>query len=323
MPFIQPSRSDVHVDGPLTNISVAFMQDQNNFVADRVFPNIPVSHQSDVYYTYPKGEFNRDDMEVRAPGTESAGANYQLATDTYSAPVRALHKDVADQVRANADDPLSPDREATEFLTTKALINREANWAAEYFSAGVWDTDVTSGLNWDDGANSDPIADVRTGVRTILQNTGFVANTLVLGRQVFDILADHPDIIGRLDRGQTSGPARSTLEAMAALFELEQVLVMNAIQNTAAKGQTDSHSFIGNSVDALLCYSAPNPGLMVPSAGYTFSWTGFLGASQNGMRMKRFRLDAIESDRIEIDQAYDQKLVSSELGYFFDDVTAS
>lgn len=321
MPFIEPSRSDVHVDGPLGNVSVAFMQSQDAFVADKVFPNIPVSHQSDVYYTYPKGEFNRDDMELRAPGTESAGANYRLGTDTYSAPVRALHKDIADQVRANADSPLSPDREATEFLTQKALINREVNFATNYFTAGVWDTDVNSGLAWD--AAGTPIEDIRTGVRTVLQNTGFKPNTLCLGKQAWDILVDNADLVGRLDRGQTSGPAKVLKESMAALFELDQIVVMEAVQNTANKGATDSHAFIGTGLDALLVYSAPSPGLMVPSGGYTFSWTGFLGASQNGMRMKRFRMDHLESDRIEIDQAYDQKVVASELGYFFDDVTAA
>ena len=124
MPFIQPSRSDVHIDGPLTNISVAFMQNADNFVASRVFPNIPVSNQSDAYFTFPRGSFNRDDMEVRAPGSESAGANYELSTDTYSAPVRALHKDIADQVRANTDNPLSPDREATE---TRLMRSRPRN----------------------------------------------------------------------------------------------------------------------------------------------------------------------------------------------------
>jgi hypothetical protein len=322
MPFIEPSRSDVHVDGPLTNISTAFLQSQDAFVADKVFPNIPVSHQSDVYYTYPKGEFNRDDMELRAPGTESAGANYRLGTDTYSAPVRALHKDIADQVRANSDSPLSPDREATEFLTQKALINREVNFAATFFIPGTWDTTINAGLGWD--ASGTPIADIRTGVRTVLQNTGFKPNTLCLGKEAWDILVDNADIVGRIDAGQTpGGPAQVLKATMAALFELDQIVVMEAIQNTAGKGLTDSHSFIGTGLDALLCYSAPSPGLMVPSAGYTFSWTGFLGASQNGMRMKRFRMDHLESDRVEIDQAYDQKQVASELGYFFDDVTAA
>jgi hypothetical protein len=37
-----PSIGDVHVNVPLTNISVAYIQDEGAFVADRVFANIPV-----------------------------------------------------------------------------------------------------------------------------------------------------------------------------------------------------------------------------------------------------------------------------------------
>lgn len=321
MPFIQPSRSDVHVDGPLTQISIAFTQNADSFVSGRVFPNIPVSHQSDTYYTYPKGEFLRDDMEFRAPGTESAGANYRLGTGSYSAPVRALHKDIADQVRANSDSVLSPDREATEFLTSKALLNREINWASKFFAPGIWGTDVTTGLDWD--GTGTPIEDIRAGVTLVLSRTGYKPNTLVLGRGAWDILVDHPDLVGRIDRGQTSGTALVLRQTLAAILELDNVFVMEAVRNTAQKGLADSIGFIGTSLDALLCYSAPSPGLMVPSAGYTFSWNGYMGASAAGMRMKRFRMEHLESDRIEIDSAYDQKVIAPELGYFFDDVTAA
>ena len=58
MPFILPSRGDVHVNRPLTNISIAFLQTQEAFVADRVFPNIPVTKQSDLFFTIDRGEFN-------------------------------------------------------------------------------------------------------------------------------------------------------------------------------------------------------------------------------------------------------------------------
>lgn len=122
MPYVQPTRGDVHVDRPLTNISVAFMQGAENFIADRVFPVIPVAKQSDRYFTYDRGMFNRDEMQLRAPGSESAGASYTLSTDSYNADVWALHKDVADQVRANADTPLQLDREATEFLDRKSVV---------------------------------------------------------------------------------------------------------------------------------------------------------------------------------------------------------
>ena len=97
----QPTKGDVHVNKPLTNISIAYMQQATNFVADTVFPNIPVAMQSDRYYTYDRGYFNRDEMQERAPGTESAGSGYEVDnTPTYYAKVYAFHHDVPDQVRS-------------------------------------------------------------------------------------------------------------------------------------------------------------------------------------------------------------------------------
>ncbi len=336
MPTTEPSRSDVHVNRPLTNISIAFLQSAEDFVASRVFPNIPVNKKSDVFFTYDRGEFNRDEMEERAPGTESAGSGYKISTDTYLARTRAYHKDVADEVRANADNPINLDREATEYVTLKGLLNREVNWASAFFTAGdpgdTWTFDVDGAASrsaafdpesaanndvvfWDDAAST-PIEDVRLLKRFVQESTGFRPNSLTLGRPVFDALIDHPDIVGRLDRGQTTGTAMVNKDALAALFEIDEILVMEAIQNTAKEGQTAVHSFIGGK-NALLSYRPQTPGIMTPSAGYTFSWTGRVGSGNDGMRIKRFRLDKIESDRIEIDMSYDQKKIAADLGAFF------
>jgi hypothetical protein len=328
---MNPVPGDVHVNTPLTNISIAYLQDASNFVASRVFPNIPVTKQSDRYYTYDRGEFNRDEAEERAPGAESAGGSYTLDnTPTYFSKVYAFHKDIPDQVRANADAVLSPDREATEYVTHKALIKREKLWASNYFATSVWTTDITgvaSGpstgevLQWND-ADSTPIENIRTGKRTVLESTGFEPNTLVLGKAVYDTLVDHPDIVDRIKYGQTAGqPAMAGVEALMKLFEIERIFVMKAIENTAAKGATNVHSFIGGK-KALLCYSAPRPGIMTPTAGYTFSWVGFLGAGSEGNRIKRFRLERIESDRVEIQMAFDLKKVAADLGYFFTSIVA-
>ena len=46
----QPTVSQVHVNRPLTNISVAFAQAATSFAAERVFPRIPVAKQSDRYF---------------------------------------------------------------------------------------------------------------------------------------------------------------------------------------------------------------------------------------------------------------------------------
>lgn len=327
-----PTPGDVHVNTPLTNISVAMIQDMGNFVADKVFPNIPVTKQSDRYYTYDRGFFNRDEMTVRAPGTESAGTHYSVdSTPTYFSPVYAIHHDIDDQRRANADSPLEPDREATLIVTLKGMIRREKLWATKYFAGGIWTSDVdgvASGENrsttfrqWNDAA-SQPIEDVRLAKTVVLQRTGMEPNTLVIGQQVLDALCDHPDIVDRVKYGNTpGGPADIDVADLQRLFKVERVLVMKSVENTAAEGASNSHAFIGGK-KALLCYAARSPGLMVPTAGYTFSWTGYLGAQSLGQRISRFRMEHLKSDRVEMEMAFDQKLVAADLGYFWDSIVA-
>lgn len=328
----QPTLSDVHVNVPLTNLSLMYAQERSAFVADRVFPIIPVQFKSDVYYKYSRADFNRNLMAKRAPGAESQGAGYRLDnTGSYNCDVWALHKDIPDQVRANSDTVLQPDTEATRFLTNQAMIAREINWANTFFTTSVWTTQwtgVASGpstnqfLQWND-PSSTPIVDVRNVKRTVqLTGGGFRPNKLVLGRPVFDALCDHPDFIDRLKYGQTAPqPARVTLDAMAALFELDEVLVMDSVQNTAGENPAsfnsdETNAFIGNKA-ALLVYTPSAPGIQTPGCGYTFAWTGFFGATAQGTRIKSFYMPWLESTRVEIDEAYAMSVVSADLGGFF------
>ena len=118
---------------------MAFFQRAEHFIADRVFPNIPVPKQSDRYYVYDRHFFNRDEMRKRAPGTESAGSGYEVDnTPNYFADLWAYHKDIHDDIRGNSDSVLQPDREATEFCTHKALIKREKQWSSTFMAGTIW-----------------------------------------------------------------------------------------------------------------------------------------------------------------------------------------
>jgi len=320
---MKPTPSDVHVNQPLTNISIAYLQSQMRFVADRIFPVIPVEKQSDRYYTYDRGDWNRNEMQERAPSTESAGSGYRLDnTPTYYCREYALHRDIPDQVIANADSVLNPLRESAEFLTMKALIHREKIFAANFFTTGKWTTDVTgvasapsSGqfLQWND-ASADPIKGIRTASTTILESTGIAPNVLVLGKRVYDALLDNPAVIDRIKYGQTAGgPALVNPNLLAQLFEVDRVEIMAGIENTAAEGATNAHSFIAGK-GALLCYAAPSPGLMTPSAGYTFAWSRM---GNVGQVVREFRMDELKATRLEIETNFDQKLISADLGYYF------
>lgn len=323
-----PTPGDVHVNRPLTNISIAFLQRADSFVADQVFPNIPVDKQSDLYFVYDRGMFNRDQMQKRAPGSEAKKIDYNVdaPSNSYFADVWALAHDIPDQRRANADEPLQPDREAVELLSHQAMIKREVTWAATFFASGsAWTRKVTGvasapsasqTIKWD-LAGSSPVEDVEKEKALIAESTGFEPNVLVLSRHVWRILRNHPDIVDRIKYGQTApGSAVVSLATVAQVFELDQILVSRAIQNTAAEGIANVHSFIAGK-NALLAYSSRTPGIMTPSAGYTFSWRGLLGAGPAGQRLKRFRMEWLEADRVEMEMAYAQKMVSADLGTLF------
>jgi len=321
-----PTLGDVHVNRPLTSISIAMIQSETNFVAPDVFPIVPVQKRTDSYWSYDSAYWNSDEADERAPGTESRGNGYAVdASNTYACRVYAFHKDVDDQTRANADDPLNLDSEATRYTTLKCLIKREGLFAAAYMAQSIWTRDyagvsATPGANqvlqWND-ENSTPIQDVWAAKASILELTGFEPNVLCMGYHVYSALVNHPDFVDRVKYGQTSGVAMIDTSEIAQLFKVSKVVIMRAIKNSAKEGATASTAFIGGGKSALLAYAPPSPGLMTPSGGYIFSWTGYLGAGAFGNRMKRFRKEDIESDRIECQMAFDMKKIAADLGAFW------
>ena len=94
----QPTFQQVHVQAALTQIATAYLQDARYYVADQVFPLVPVEHQADKYFRFSKDDFFRDQAQERADAAESAGGGFNLDTASYSANVWAFHKDLGAQV---------------------------------------------------------------------------------------------------------------------------------------------------------------------------------------------------------------------------------
>lgn len=324
-----PTMQNAHIDRALTNISVAYLQDASAFIADKVFPIVPVKRQSDVFYIYNKGDFMRDEAQVRGAGTESAGGDYGVeASDPYYCRKHAFHKDVTAEERANYDDPLDADTDATDFVSQKMLIRREMEWASKFFAAGVWGTEIEGKaaspsvgqtLQWDQ-ATSNPIKDITDAGVAMASETGYKPNTLVLSPYAFNALKNHEDILDRIKYTQRG---IVTADLLATLFEVDKVLVAWSVVNSAVKGAADSVDFIMGK-HALLCYAAPSPSLRRPSAGYIFAWSGLEGSGAYGNRIVRLPMDmlGLGTERIEGEIAFDVKKVCADLGVFFKDIVA-
>jgi len=319
----------LHVDRYLTNFSVNYVQDANNFIAQRAASLIPVLKQTDKYVVYDRGYFWRDEAQPRPLGGRPSQVSYKVGEGSYSAIEYALEHVVDDRQRANTDQPIRLDENATTLLTQKHMIKQDRVWAQNFFAQGQWSTETfgtasTPGSNqflqFDD-ANSDPIGVIDQWKDTMHEKTGFMPNMLVLGSDVKRQLRTHPDIADRIKYTQVGIADESML---SQLFDVQNVMVARSIYNSAAEGATDTFDYIANQKDMLLLYIDPNPGLDSPTAIANFSWTGLIPGQTNtiGGVMERGRDDRAHSDYFQNRCAWDLKQVAADLGVYFNDVVA-
>lgn len=332
----QPFLQQVHVQAALTQIATAYVQDQDHYVADKVFANVPVEHQTDRYFQFSKDDFYRDEAQERADTAESVGGGFNLTTNAYSANVWAYHKDLGAQVRRNADPAVNMDTATTKFCMQKLLIKRDRIFMQKFLTNGVWGTDVTGTAGgtpgsgapayWNDDANGDPYTDIATAQTSVLQNTGFEINCGLLSFAVYQGLRKHPLVVDRIKYTTRADASKITPELLAASFDVEELVVSKAVYATtpeqavggAGSVAASTYSFVA-AKDALFVHAAPAPGIMVPSAGYIFPWSGFTGINSMGIRVAQIPMPwlGLETVRTEGEMAFDMLVIGADLGYHF------
>ena len=338
---VSPSPSALHVSQPLSNVSLAYRNAQDVYVADRIFPVVRVQKQFDQYYVWGDDQFLRSEVAVRAPGTEARRMDMTISRDNYRCEKRGLAIDIFDEQRANADAEVNPEVIATEALTDQSLLYKDIEFIGTAMPVDdpgtTWNLSVkgaatasatldpanasNNAVDFWDKASSEPIELIREMKRRVQLRGRRRPNKMVMGRAVYDALIDHPDFLGRINQGQTSGAAVVMLNTLTAVLELQELWVMDGVQNKADEGESSDLEILGNK-QALLLYSPltamPTNG-GVPSAGYTFEWDLY-GRGQAGFAVKSYRDEKREADVMEINSAFDQKIVGKNMAVKFDNI---
>lgn len=320
-----PTPSDLHVNRPLTNMSVAFMQSLAKFQADRLAPLMPSDKKSDVFFKLNKEFWFSDIMKARGIGAPAIRQGYGVSQDSFLCEVFALGSPIDDQQRANQDSPLNVDRTAMKLVTRAALMHREKSFKSAFWGTGKWTTDLTGNgaasnvpggtfMQWSNAAAT-PIDDVGQMKIVMEKLTGFEPNVLSMGRLVWEELKTCPQILDRITGGSTSiNPAHVTKAMVAALLEVEEIVVLSAVENTAGHGNTMTGDYIFGK-QALLQYRDATIGVETPTACRTITWKQYAG-NANGTRIMKWRDESVHSDIIEIESAYVHKIIAADMGIF-------
>jgi hypothetical protein len=329
---MQPTPQSIHVDAILTNLSVAYKSPL--YIGDRVFPSVPVAKQSDKYFTFPKGAWFRDEAGQRGPGAEAPEGGYTVSVDSYVCEEYAFDHRIPREVLENADQPLQPWQTGVNFVTEKVLLKKERLVAAAVMTPGNWSTNDDVAGDWAHGAAANSfIADVLDAKETMRRLIGRYPNRMVMDAKTFKELKQVAAIIDRIKYTGTSGkPADVTLETLAALLELDQILLGAALYSSAKETKggaeftpVDIWEVNSTKGAAFLYYAPPAAALETPSAGYIFNWRSTeLGQSQivsqdNFRVVKKWWENKPESWVIRCSERLDAKVVSADCGCLFRD----
>jgi len=331
---MQPIMSQVHKDSFLTGVSIGYKNPM--FVADMVFPNVPVMKQSDYFLKFLKGAWFRNEAEVRGPGAEAAQGGYPLSSDTYACMERAFKHKVPIEIINNADTPVRPFETGTRFATNKVMLAKEIAVASLCMTSGNWTSsnDVNAGwVGTADGSGNTFITDILTYKETIRQLIGVYPNRLILDAKTFKEVKQEYTVLERIKYTGTQGaPADVTTQTLAQLFELDWVGVAGAIKSTAEEvvagtdfTAVDIWEVTATKGSAFLYYATPTPAIDEPSAGYTFSWRGSESpvdaqVESDIYRDVRYWWDqAIKSYWVEAAENFDVKATCADAGCLFYD----
>jgi hypothetical protein len=310
-----PTLNDVSaVDPVLQNFLVGFAQGEDRFVALRAFPGVVVPEDSGTYYKFTQKYWFLDGLALRAPGETFARGGVGVETDTYKTLQWGKEYPVAEEVAAANQTGLSLQEAGVRWLAQQSFIRQERAFATDFMKTGVWGTDDNnSATDWDD-ANGLPITNCLTARRTVSQKTGYTPNSILMGEIVYDALLVNAQVLGAMQYTQTTTLA--TRQALlASVLGFDSLGVSRAIYNSANEAQTAVYAPIIDD-DALVYYNNPGASLFDATAGKTFLWAPGGGAGS----VRSYMEDQTNSMIIQHKEQWDQKLVASELGYFFADI---
>lgn len=320
-----PIVKELLTSAPLQNVSIQYRN--KSYIGDRVFPIIDTANPKAKITKYLKGAWFRNEAGVRAAGTRAKRGSFPVTEQSIATREYAFAKEVTDEDRKNAALPnapaLKPEMDAIEFCSDKIDLYKEIK-IAQLIKDTTWIDGNATGEDvdgkWAAGTGNTFLADINTGQRAIQAATGLKANVLVIDYGTFMSLKEESTILDKIKYTQRGV---LTVELLAALLELEEVLIGEALVNTAKETKagtewTGSKIWEVNATKGMgfLFHRAASPGLKTPSSGYQVR----LYQEGGGLRrLSTWRESAEHQDVYEVAEETDIIVTGEDLGYKFRD----
>lgn len=217
-------------------------------IADRVMPRVVTPKKEFKYFRATKAQRMTVPATLVGRKSRPTEVDFSLTETSGSVTDYGLDSGVPQDDIDNAYAGFNPLNNAAAGLTELILLDREVRVAGIFNTATNFGTSETlSGPKQFTDANSNPIAVINAA----LDGTLHRPNVMVLGTVAWTALKQHPEIVKATQRN--SGDAgNASKQAVAELFELDEVIVGTSYINSAARGKNATYDRVWGANIALI-----------------------------------------------------------------------
>ena len=311
------------VNPELTAIAIAFRNDASQLIADQVLPRIPVpkkfvytSYTVSQGYTVPATQMGR---KSEPNMVDFGGVLNNVECVDYGLDDLVPNDEVAAweaMPKPATGGPVNPLQLSTMMLAGLIQLDREVRVAGKVFNASAYSGTNQATLSgtsqWSDQVNSNPLNAIVQALDVPLVRP----NVLVIGQQAWTMLRQHPKIVQAIGHSAQLG-GYASIQQVAELLELQNILVGRAFYNTAKKGQTPVYQRAWGKNAALLHIDQLAAQLEQP----TFGWTGQFGTKIAG-DIPELKTGLRGGVRVRCGESVQEVIASQDAGYYFQSVVA-
>lgn len=302
--------SDVHVNAPLTNFALQFRN--RSFVAEQVFPVVPVVKESDVYYTFSREEL-RDVETLRAAGALAKEVEWVPSTATYTAEEYALRHLLPDRIVNNADSPVRPRINTTAKLMKWIQLGQEKRVQKLAQNTANAVATVATSPKWD-GTSPTIEKDLDTAKDSVRNNAGVEPNAVLLAENVKDVVKRDTTLRDLIRYVINLGSGNRDLlmngELPPVMFNLA-IIIAGSTEDTSKQGASSSIAKVWN--DAVPVFYRE-----LAVSLDAISW-GYIMRVQRPV-IKTYRDEHRNGEYIEASQIQDEHVVTSNAANLITDV---
>jgi hypothetical protein len=254
------------IDPVLTAVAKGY--EPQNFVADILFPRVPVVARGGKIISFGREAFTVVNSK-RAPGTDTKVVQVGYGSENFALVDNRLIGLLPLQHMQEAQAVPNIDQGALTIYTVMQKMDREreleaATLATTLANYAASNRTTLSGTDlWTDAA-SNPFNVINAGKEAVRQKIGKRPNTMVLGPKALTTLRNHPSVLDRISTSVDRAPA--TLAQLGALFEIANVVEGEAIHDV---GNTMTDVW---GTHVVLAYVAPRSMQNMGSMNYGYTY---------------------------------------------------